>query len=51
MSNRDFIWLCGEYGILPSIALEDDGVVRILKSKVNDTRKQLELSGYLKANF
>lgn len=51
MNKRDFIWLCGEYNILPSVALEDDGVVRILKSKVNDTRKQLELSGYLKINF
>lgn len=48
MSKQDFIWICNEHTVNPSIAMEDEGVIDILKMKVTNIKKQLALSTYLK---
>lgn len=51
MTRSDFIWLCSQHTIDPSIALEDDGVKTILKQKWSGVKKQLALNTYLKNNY
>jgi hypothetical protein len=51
MTANDFIFVCKEYNIDPVIALEDDGVRKILKTPTTDVKQQLMLSGYLHKNF
>ena len=42
MSKKDFIWICGQYSIDPSIVMEDEFVKDILKSKrLDGIKKQL----------
>lgn len=52
MTKKDFIWICGQYSIDPSIVLEDEFVKDILKSKRFDSiQKQLLISSHLKENY
>lgn len=55
MTREDFVAICGDHTIDPEIALEDEGVVKILKQRVTtihqDMLQQMELSTYLKHNF
>jgi hypothetical protein len=51
MTQADFVWLCEEHTINPSIALEDDGVRNILKQIKGGVAQQLALNTYLKNNF
>ena len=51
MTKTDFIWLCNEHTIDPSIALEDEGVKTILKLKWSSVKKQLALNTYLTNNY
>lgn len=51
MTKTDFIWLCNQHTIDPSIVLEDEGVKRILKLKWRDVKKQLALNTYLTNNY
>ena len=51
MTKADFIWLCNEHTINPSIALEDEGVKNILKLKWNSVKKHLALNTYLTNNY
>lgn len=51
MTKKDFIWLCNEHTINPSIALEDEEVRNILKQIKGGVAQQLALSTYLKNNF
>ena len=52
MSKKDFIWICGQYSIDPSIVMEDTFVRDILKSKrLDGIKKQLLISSHLKENY
>lgn len=51
MTKKDFIWLCNEHTINPSIVLEDEGVIKILKLKWNSVKKQIALNTYLTNNY
>jgi hypothetical protein len=51
MNKKDFIWLCNEHTINPSIAIEDEGVRNILKLKMSSVKKQIALSTYLTKNY
>jgi hypothetical protein len=51
MNRLDFNYICADHCIDPSIAIEDDGVRDILKSKMSSIPKQIALSTYLKDNF
>ena len=51
MNKKDFIWLCNEHAIDPSIALEDEKVKEILKLKWNSVKKQIALNTYLTNNY
>ena len=51
MTKSDFIWLCNEHTIDPSIALEDEKVKEILKLKWNSVKKQILLNTYFKNNY
>jgi hypothetical protein len=51
MKKTDFIWLCNQHTIDPSIALEDERVKNILKSKSNSLVKQFALNTYFKNNY
>lgn len=31
MTKQDFIWLCNEHTVAPSIVMEDEGAIQILK--------------------
>jgi hypothetical protein len=55
MTREDFVTICNEHTIAPEVALENEGVVNILKRKVTsvhqDLLQQIELSTYLKENL
>jgi hypothetical protein len=55
MTREDFVAICSDHTIAPEIALEDEGVVKILKQRVTtiyqDTLQQIELSTYLTERF
>ena len=51
MTKADFIWLCNEHTIDPSIALEDERVQDILKQHKGSVIQQLALSQYLTNNY
>jgi hypothetical protein len=53
MSANDFQFICGEVGILPQVALEDDFVRTILKEDKGkcSVTNQIKLSTYLHDNF
>jgi len=51
MTRSDFIWLCNEHTINPSIALEDEGVRNILKQYKGSVTQQLALNTYLTNNY
>lgn len=51
MTQEDFVWLCEEHTVNPSIALEDEEVRSILKQIKGRVAQQLALSTYLKNNF
>lgn len=53
MTKNDFVWICNEHNILPSIALEDDMVRKILKQDQEkpSVNNEILLSTYLKENL
>jgi hypothetical protein len=53
MKQNDFVWICNQHNILPSIALEDDMVRKILKQDQgkSSVTNELLLSTYLKENL
>lgn len=51
MTKADFMWLCNQHTIDPSIALEDEEVKTILKLKWGGVKKQLALNTYLTNNY
>jgi hypothetical protein len=53
MTKNDFVWICNQHSILPSIALEDDMVRKILKQDQgkSSVTNELLLSTYLKENL
>jgi len=51
MTKTDFIWLCNQHTIDPSIALEDEGVKNILKQLNGSVIQQLALNTYLTNNY
>jgi len=51
MTKEDFIWLCNEHTIDPSIALEDEGVIQILKEFKGTIFQQMALNSYLTNNY
>jgi hypothetical protein len=53
MTRNDFVFICNEYSILPSIVLEDNFVRKILKDDngKSSIKNELLLSTYIKENF
>lgn len=53
MTRNDFVWICNQHSILPSIALEDDTVQKILKQDQgkSSVTNEILLSTYLKENL
>lgn len=51
MTKADFIWVCNQHAIDPSIALEDEGVKQILKLHKGSTIQLLALNSYLSENY
>jgi len=51
MTKQDFIWICNQHNILPSVAMEDDTVRVIIKKNMNSVAKQIALNTYLKNYF
>lgn len=53
MTRNDFYWICSEHNILPSIALEDEMVQKILKQDQgkSSVTNEILLSTYLKENL
>lgn len=50
MTKQDFLFICNENLINPNVALEDNGVIEILK-KNGGVQQQLLLNTYLQKNF
>ena len=53
MTRNDFYWICNEHNILPSIALEDEMVQKILKQDQQkpSVTNEILLSTYLRENL
>jgi hypothetical protein len=51
MKVNQFIFICEDYNIDPCVALENEGVRKILKTPTSDVNQQLMLSGYLHKHF
>ena len=51
MTKKDFIWLCNEHSINPSIVMEDEGAIQILKEFKGTIFQQMALNSYLKNNY
>jgi hypothetical protein len=53
MTRNNFVWICNEHNILPSIALGDDMVRKILKQDngKSSVTNEILLSTYLKENL
>lgn len=53
MTKADFIWICKEHAIDPSIAFENEKVRSLLKSDANKgtVHAQLKLNTILTLNF
>jgi hypothetical protein len=54
MRKTDFLFICNENNILPSIVLEDKNVIKIIKEskgKQNTVFYELKLNTYIQNNF
>ena len=51
MTKKDFIWLCNEHTVDPSIVMEDDGAIQILKKFKGTVLQQMALNSYLTNNY
>ncbi len=53
MTKSDFLFVCNEKSINPSVALENKEVIKLLKNNKgkNDIKTQLELSTLLDIEF
>ena len=51
MTKKDFIWLCNEHAVNPSIVMEDEGAKQILKEFKGTVFQQMALNSYLTKNY
>ena len=51
MNKKDFIWLCNEHSVNPSIVMEDEGAIQILKEFKGTIFQQMALNSYLTKNY
>jgi len=51
MTKKDFIWLCNEHAVNPSIVMEDEGAIQVLKEFKGTIFQQMALNSYLIKNY